>query len=72
MLTYRRVAQTLMLPFCWLRGHHYNTPDFHPKALYFCTRCGREILGRTYDDIEPMTDEEWQQERRERDLREGL
>ena len=68
MLTFRRVIQTVKLPFCWLRGHHYDTPYFHTKSLYFCTRCGREMLGRTFDDLEPMTPEEWDEEQRFRDV----
>lgn len=41
---------------CRLLGRHqYDTPVFHSNCLYFCVHCGRELLGRTFDDISPMT-----------------
>lgn len=42
-------------------GCHYDTPEFHSQCLYFCTRCNKELTGRTFDDIEPLSDEdhEW-------------
>lgn len=43
---------------CRVRGHHYNTPAFHSQCLYFCTRCNEELLGRTWADILPLSDEE--------------
>jgi hypothetical protein len=47
---------------CMIRGHRYETPAFHANALYFCACCGREMLGRSFADLEPMTEterEEW-------------
>jgi hypothetical protein len=46
---------------CKLRGHRYDTPEFSLNTLYFCSCCGRELLDRTFDDIEPMSDEDIEQ-----------
>ncbi len=44
---------------CRFKGHHYDTPVFHPKCLYFCTRCEKELLGRTFADLQPMSESEY-------------
>lgn len=44
---------------CRFKGHHYDTPVFHPKCLYFCTRCDKELLDRTFADLQPMTESEY-------------
>lgn len=36
----------------------FNTPVFQSHCLYFCSRCGKEICGRTFNDLEPMSAEE--------------
>lgn len=43
---------------CRFKGCHYDTPVFSANALYFCTRCGKELTGRTFADLEPMSDDE--------------
>lgn len=46
---------------CLAPQHEYAAPFFHGNALCFCAHCGTEIAGRTFDDLEPMTDEEREQ-----------
>lgn len=41
-----------------LKQHQYETPDFHPNCLYFCTYCNKELLDRTFEDITPLSDDE--------------
>lgn len=46
---------------CRVRGHVYDTPHFRADHLYFCSRCGREMFDRTFDDLRkfpPFTAEE--------------
>lgn len=43
---------------CRFKGCHYDTPFFSTNCLYFCTRCGKEITGRTFADLKPLTDGE--------------
>lgn len=44
---------------CKAKGRwNYNTPEFRGNCLYFCSRCGKEICGRTFDDLPPMSDED--------------
>jgi hypothetical protein len=43
---------------CLFLGHRYETAAFHYKCLYHCSCCGRELLGRTLADVEPLTAEE--------------
>lgn len=49
------------------RRCRFDTPVFRTNRLYFCARCGREMLGRTFDDLvpEPWSDsdrfaDDWQ------------
>ncbi len=43
---------------CKIKGHHYPTLTFTSNALYFCSRCGKEMFDRTFDDLVPMTADE--------------
>ena len=46
---------------CRVRGHAYDTPCFRADHLYFCTRCGREMFDRTFEDLRdypPLTPDE--------------
>lgn len=44
---------------CRIKGRcNYDTWVFHINCLYFCTRCGKEICGRTFDDLRPMSEED--------------
>ncbi|HJW55856.1 MAG TPA: hypothetical protein VJ577_11330 [Burkholderiaceae bacterium] len=52
------MVQNIKRAVCLIRGHSYNTPEFRGNSLYFCSRCGREMFGRTFADIEPMSDDE--------------
>jgi hypothetical protein len=47
-------------------GCNFDTHSFHSNRLYFCTRCARELTGRTFADLvpEPMgADDYWEDER---------
>ncbi|MCG7937483.1 MAG: hypothetical protein N0C88_01305 [Candidatus Thiodiazotropha lotti] len=42
---------------CAVRGHDYgNEVYISPSMLTCCHRCGRDIRGRSIEDLEPMTD----------------
>jgi len=36
---------------CRLRGHNYPGTCFSNFQLSVCRRCGKEVTGRTFDDI---------------------
>jgi len=45
---------------CRFKGHDFGDAVYiSPAVLTFCHRCGQEIQGRTIDDLEPMTDEDY-------------
>lgn len=46
---------------CMVKGHRYEAPYFVSGCLYFCARCNHELLGRTWKDAAPLTDEEREQ-----------
>ena len=53
------LAAELEIAPCSILGHDYGpVVYFSPAVLNCCRRCGRDILGRDFDDLEPMTDEE--------------
>lgn len=54
----KRKKQVLASATCTARGHQYNNTEFVSNCLYLCIRCRREMFGRTFEDIEPMTDEQ--------------
>jgi len=60
-----RLRRRLGSVVCWFRGHQYNTPVFESNVLYPCARCGREMFDRTFDDIEPLSDEQLEELHRE-------
>ncbi len=47
---------------CSVFGHQWpeslNRLGFSSNTLYFCRVCNEELLGRSFEDLEPMTDEE--------------
>lgn len=43
---------------CATRGHNYPCSIFTTSALCFCQRCGTEIAGRSFNDLEPIADED--------------
>jgi hypothetical protein len=43
---------------CKIMGHHYPTLTFTSNVLYFCSRCGKEMFDRSFDDLEPMSEDE--------------
>lgn len=46
---------------CYFRGHEWGDVVYvSPSMLTYCHRCGDEFMGRTVDDLEPMTDEDYQ------------
>lgn len=56
---------------CRIAGHRYNFPYFKTNALYFCTRCSKEMFDRTLDDLRampPMSDEDMEDFRRMQDI----
>ncbi|TFZ02097.1 hypothetical protein [Ramlibacter humi] len=40
-------------PWCIATGCNFDTPVIRSWCLYTCTRCGCEMLGRTFADLEP-------------------
>lgn len=50
---------------CRFVGCRYDAPVLRFNTLYFCPRCGKEIAGRTWADLEPLTDEELEELRHE-------
>lgn len=47
------LLDTVRRPWCFVVGCNYDTPEFRSWCLYTCTRCGCEMLGRTFDDLQP-------------------
>jgi len=46
--------------FCYFRGHDFgDVVVITPCSLTFCHCCGKEIQDRTFDDLEPCTDEDY-------------
>lgn len=44
---------------CREHGHDFGGAVYvSPAVLTFCSRCGEELMGRTLDDLEPMTDDD--------------
>lgn len=44
---------------CRRQGHDFGDVVYiSPAVLTFCHNCGEEIQGRTWEDLEPMTDED--------------
>ena len=44
---------------CMLRGHDFGPVVYvSPSVLIHCSRCGEELLGRSFDDLEYMTEED--------------
>jgi hypothetical protein len=54
----KRLRQYFAQLRCGFRGHQYDAIVYMPDALYFCSCCGRELLNRSFDDIQPLTDAE--------------
>ena len=50
---------------CRVGGCRYDAPVLRFNALYFCTRCGKEIAGRSFADLEPMSAEDIEELQRE-------
>lgn len=48
-----RVQWWLWRAVCALRGCWYESPVFRSNRLYFCTRCKREMFGRSFEDLTP-------------------
>jgi hypothetical protein len=40
-------------PWCFVVGCRYETIVFRSWCLYSCSRCGCEMCGRTWSDLEP-------------------
>lgn len=46
---------------CRFKGHYFGDVVYiSPAVLTFCHRCGKEIQDRTIDDLESMTDEDYE------------
>lgn len=55
---------------CKARGKcRYDTYCFQTNVLYFCVRCSKEMFNRTFDDIEPLSEEDHEWLLREQDMR---
>ncbi|MDT3735535.1 MAG: hypothetical protein ROZ00_04870 [Denitratisoma sp.] len=50
---------------CPVAGCRYNASVLRLNTLYFCRRCGKEIAGRTFADLEPMSAEDIEEMHRE-------
>jgi len=55
---WRRLMHAAGSVVCRVKGCHYDTPVFSGNTLYFCTRCSKELTGRTFADLQPMSDED--------------
>ncbi|HJW25155.1 MAG TPA: hypothetical protein VJ576_09675 [Rhodocyclaceae bacterium] len=66
-----RLRRRLGALVCRFRGHNYGAPVFRLNCLYPCTRCGREMFDRTFDDIEPLIDDELEELHREMEATHG-
>lgn len=57
----RAMKQLIRKIHCHFKGHDFgNAVYVSPAVLTFCRRCGREIQDRTFDDLEPMTDQDYE------------
>ncbi len=46
---------------CRIKGHDFGPVVFiSPALLTYCRHCGEEIMGRTIDDLEPMTEADFE------------
>lgn len=46
---------------CRIKGHDYGAVVYiSPAVMHLCARCGRDVCGRTFDDLEPMNEEDWE------------
>ncbi len=42
---------------CKFNGHDFGSVvTYSPNVLVFCRRCGEEIAGRKWEDLEPMSE----------------
>ena len=55
-----KLVQLVKKIICLIKGHNYPGQVFHYNVLMFCRCCGKEIAGRIFADLEPMTQEEWE------------
>jgi hypothetical protein len=39
---------------CWWRGHEYPMALCPGYCIYFCARCGKELCGRTLEQIDEL------------------
>ena len=45
---------------CMFRGHDFGpVVYFSPGVLVYCVCCGKELCDRTVSDLEPMSDEDY-------------
>lgn len=64
-----------LLLLCMLSGCKYSFHQsgvWHTNTLYFCQRCGREQFGRTFEDLEPISDDRLEEIHRENSFLEEL
>jgi len=46
---------------CYFKGHDFGAAVYiSPSMLVYCRTCGVEIQDRTIEDLEPMTDEDYE------------
>lgn len=53
------IGKVIAKAVCSIKGCHYDTPVIDSYSLYFCSRCGREVFDRTFADLAPIPQEEW-------------
>ena len=45
---------------CYFKGHDFGPVVYvSPSVLQFCRCCGEELQGRTIEDLEPMTEDDY-------------
>lgn len=62
---WRALRRRLGAVACRFRGHRFDAPVIRANCLYFCTRCGQEMTGRTFADLDPLSDKELEDLHRE-------
>lgn len=53
----KAIKQLIKKIICKFKGHDYPCAAVDSYTLCYCTRCKKEIMDRTFDDIEPLPDD---------------
>jgi len=56
----KKIKQLWLGLVCRFKGHKYGASEFNTWSLCYCRRCGEEMAGRTFADLEtPPNDADW-------------